>query len=312
MVNQPLVSCIIIFYNAEKFLAEAISSVLAQTYKNWELLLADDGSVDNSIAIAQKYAKEYPDQVHYVEHPGHVNRGMSATRNLGIANARGELIAFLDADDYWFPDKLLEQVTLISQYPEVAMLYGRSKYWLSWTGKPTDQNKDYIPSGYLPGRVYQPPELLIKSYPLGKATPPPPTDILLKRQAIEQLGGFEAGFQGIYQLYEDQAFFTKLYLKLPVLVSEKCWEQYRLHPDSCGSVVNKSGKYHMVRRFFLEWLEEYLSKENVQEPQVWQALQKALLIYRYPVLLILVKIKGVLVRFYQKVIGFSIKNLSIL
>src|SRR5438105_1562536 len=103
MSSKPLVSAITIFLNEEKFLQEAIASVFAQTYDNWELLLVDDGSTDASTEIALRYAKQYPEKVRYVEHRGHQNRGMSAARNLGIRNAKGQYIAFLDADDVWLP-----------------------------------------------------------------------------------------------------------------------------------------------------------------------------------------------------------------
>src|SRR5205809_3316024 len=78
---QPLVSGTIIFLNAERFIDEAIQSVLAQTYENWELLLVDDGSTDGSTAIARSYAERYPAKIRYLEHPGHKNHGMSASRN---------------------------------------------------------------------------------------------------------------------------------------------------------------------------------------------------------------------------------------
>src|SRR5437773_4242914 len=99
MTNKPLVSVIIIFLNAEKFIEEAIESVLAQTYDHWELLLVDDGSIDSSTEIALRYAEQYPGKVNYLEHEGHQNRGMSASCNLGIRNTKGEYIAFLDVDD---------------------------------------------------------------------------------------------------------------------------------------------------------------------------------------------------------------------
>jgi glycosyltransferase involved in cell wall biosynthesis len=72
MDNQPLVSVIIIFWNAERFIAEAIESVFAQTYRAWELLLVDDGSSDGSMAIARRYAERDPQRVRYLEHPKHV------------------------------------------------------------------------------------------------------------------------------------------------------------------------------------------------------------------------------------------------
>ena len=233
MGNQPLVSSIIIFFNAEKFFEEAIESVFSQTYENWELLLADDGSTDRSTAIAQQYAQKYPEKVRYLEHERHQNRGMSATRNFGIRHAKGEFIAFLDADDVWLPHKLEQQVAIMQLQPEAGMIYGKSLYWHSWTGNPEDLQRDFIPDCYVKSDIlHHPPSLLTLCYPLGGAIPPPPTDILLRSKTVEELGGFEAGFQNIYQLYEDQAFFAKLYLKFPVFVADNCWDQYRQHADS--------------------------------------------------------------------------------
>ena len=135
MRNEPLVTGIIIFFNAEKFFEESIESVFAQTYKNWELLLVDDGSTDGSTAIALRYAEQHPEKVRYMEHNDHQNRGMSATRNLGIKNAKGEYIAFLDADDIWLPQKLEQQVAILEDQPEAAMIYNSTYLWYSWTGR---------------------------------------------------------------------------------------------------------------------------------------------------------------------------------
>ena len=99
MTNQPLVSVVLIFWNAERFIAEAIESVFAQTYRTWELLLVDDGSSDSSTTIARSYSERDPQHMHYLEHPGHVNHNMSASRNLGIGNAQKAYVAFLDTDD---------------------------------------------------------------------------------------------------------------------------------------------------------------------------------------------------------------------
>ncbi len=68
------------------------------------------------------------------EHEGHVNKGLSATRNLGIRSSRGEYIATLDADDIWLPNKLREQVSIMESHPEIGMVYGNTKAWHSWTG----------------------------------------------------------------------------------------------------------------------------------------------------------------------------------
>src|SRR5215212_3401935 len=136
MSSKPLVSAIVAFSDAERFIEEAIESVFAQTYDNWELLLVDDGSTDGSTRIALGYAERYPSKVRYLEHPGHQNRGTGASRNLGIEHAKGEYVAFLDADDVWLEHKLGQQVAVLNSHPEAGMLYGATHYWYTWTGNP--------------------------------------------------------------------------------------------------------------------------------------------------------------------------------
>ena len=111
--SEPLVSIVVIFLDAEAFIEEAIESVLAQTYRHWELVLVDDGSSDGGSEIARRYAASHADRIRYIEHDRHQNRGMSASRNAGIREARGEYIAFLDADDVWFAEKLEHQVAIL-------------------------------------------------------------------------------------------------------------------------------------------------------------------------------------------------------
>src|ERR687886_2833620 len=118
MSSEPLVSNIVIFLDAGRFIQEAIESVFAQTHGTWELLLVDDGSTDDSTQIARRYAARCPEKVRYLEHPGHQNRGKEISRNLGISHAEGEYIAFLDADDVRLPHALEQQVAILNSYPE--------------------------------------------------------------------------------------------------------------------------------------------------------------------------------------------------
>ena len=97
--RELTVSVIVCFLNEERFLAEAVQSVLGQTFADWELLLVDDGSCDASSVIARQLAATDPGRFDYIEHADHRNLGLSASRNAGIRRARGRYIAFLDADD---------------------------------------------------------------------------------------------------------------------------------------------------------------------------------------------------------------------
>ncbi|WP_144427427.1 glycosyltransferase family 2 protein [Nostoc piscinale] len=163
MNKKPLVSCIVIFFNAgEKFFIEAIESVFAQTYDNWELLLVDDGSTDGSSVIALQYAEKYLEKVRYLQHEHHQNRGMSATRNLGIRNAKGEYIAFLDADDVWLPQKLEQQLAIMESNPQAKVVFGSTQFWYSWTGNPKDSKRDRIRELGIPSNgLFHPPKLLV-------------------------------------------------------------------------------------------------------------------------------------------------------
>ena len=132
-MSPPVVSIVTIFFNAVRFLEDAVASVLAQTYERWELLLVDDGSTDGSSEIGRTLAARHLDRVRYLEHPDHANRGMSASRNLGIRHGRGDLVALLDADDVWEPEKLTRQVALLEAHSEVDLVYGAPLYWFGWT-----------------------------------------------------------------------------------------------------------------------------------------------------------------------------------
>ena len=189
------------FFNAEKFLAEAIDSVFAQTFQDWELLLVDDGSTDRSTVIAETYARRYPGRVRYFDHDGHRNLGKSSSRNLGLGQAKGQYVAFLDADDVFLPHKLARQVGILEAHPMAAMVYGRTQYWYGWTGKPSDLNRDAISElGIQAGKLYRPPLLMTRFLKNGGIVPCL-CALLVRRLAIEKVGAFE---ESIQQLYEDR------------------------------------------------------------------------------------------------------------
>lgn len=250
--DPPRVSVVLIFFNSRRFLAEAIDSVLAQDFKSYELLLVDDGSKDGSTAIAKSFQRRFPQLVRYLDHPGHANRGMSATRNLGAAAGHSEFIAFLDFDDRWAPQKLGEQVAILELFPAVDLVCGKVRYWRSWEG-----GEDSLkPTGHVHGRPVRPPEALLSLYPLGTATAPCPSDLLLRRDTFNAVGGFEEAFTGAF---EDQAFLTKVYLEGTVYFADELWLDYRLHDQSCMAEVRRAGLQELAKRRFLRWFEDYLS-----------------------------------------------------
>jgi glycosyltransferase involved in cell wall biosynthesis len=282
MSDHTQVSVIMPFLNMETFLTEAIESVRAQTFAGWELLLCDDGSTDGSTATARQYAARFPEEIRYLEHPGHRNRGASAARNLGLHAARGELIALLDADDVWLPNKLEEQVPILQAHPEAAMLYGDTQLWFSWTGHADDRARDYVPPhGLEPNRLYHPPTLIVPYFLRREVLTPCTCSVLLRRDAALRVGGFEASFRSIYT---DQAFYAKLCLVSSVYVAEGCWARYRQHKDSAYQTVKRTGRRYEARRVFLKWLEEYLAQEGKENEEIRRELRAELRSDRLPIL----------------------------
>lgn len=112
MEKEPLVSIIAPLYNSEKFIAETIESVLAQTYKNWEMLIVNDCSKDNGAKIAEEYSKK---DKRIKLFNNEKNEGVSFTRNRAIDLSNGKYIAFLDSDDLWHKEKLEKQIGMMEE-----------------------------------------------------------------------------------------------------------------------------------------------------------------------------------------------------
>ncbi|MBQ6083271.1 MAG: glycosyltransferase family 2 protein [Bacteroidales bacterium] len=106
-------------YNAERYIAQSIESVLAQTYDNWELLITDDASTDKSVEIISKYSKN-DERINVLVPDEH--QGISRTRNMSISRARGRFVAFLDSDDIWYPEKLEKQIKFMLEN-DIAFTY---------------------------------------------------------------------------------------------------------------------------------------------------------------------------------------------
>jgi glycosyltransferase involved in cell wall biosynthesis len=281
--HRPHVSVVINFLNGEKFIQEAIDSVLAQTYGDWELLLVDDGSTDGSTEIARACVSRFPEKVTYLEHEGHQNKGSGASRNLGIRKARGEYIAFLDADDAWFPQKLQKQTEILDAAPEAAMVVGPARVWCSWSEQPSPA-KDYDSvAPYAADRIVEPPEVL-RAQLENERDAPFPSGMLIRRAVAEEVGGFEEEFRGKFMVVDDQVFCAKVCLRYPVFALREPVFKYRIHPDSLCQTSLARGEHSRARQRFLEWLEAYLDGRVERDSAVWRELQRQLRPYRRPLL----------------------------
>jgi glycosyltransferase involved in cell wall biosynthesis len=254
----PLVSAVTIVRDCERFLAEALDSVLGQTYSSIELVIVDDDSTDRSAEIAERFVRAAPDRVRLVRTAEGATRGMSAARNLGVRAARGDLIGFLDADDLWRSEKVAEQVAVLDAHPTAGMVYGRTQMWHSWDSNAA-RGDYFYDLGVESDRLY-PPLGLLPQLLENRAQSPTTCNALIRREAYEQAGGFEETFPG---LYEDQVFFAKIYVHAPTYVSSRYWARYRRHEANDPRRRFSYARYYRERSAFLEWLADYLGDTPV-------------------------------------------------
>ena len=278
--DAPLVSAVIIFLNGVKFLTEAIESVFDQTYQHWELILVDDGSTDGSTLIAKRLAEQHPGRVQYLEHPHHANLGMSASRNAGINAAKGVLVALLDSDDVWVPDKLNDQIAIFQAHPGVQMVYGNNLFWHSWNENSKQQ--DYkLNQGAIVDTVFDPTQLLLHYFRPLKAAMPVPSDLVFSRDMAVQRGGFDAGFRN---MYEEHPFLLKVFAHEPVFVSSRCWTRYRQHEESTVASWQQTNLPGHGVSALLRWTEDFLRASGFEGTEVWRAMEKSRFRFKHPLL----------------------------
>ncbi|MCH9731242.1 MAG: glycosyltransferase family 2 protein [Actinomycetia bacterium] len=259
-------SVVLNFLNEERFLEEAVHSVCNQTLQDWELILVDDGSTDQSTKIARELATRDA-RIRCIDHPGHENKGGSASRNLGVANTTAPYIAFIDGDDVWVPTKLAEQVELLERMPGVAMVNGALRYWYGWDPAATEEDETVLTGGVADRRI-DPPEAALTIYPL-VLVDGAGVDLLVRRSVFDAVGGFEERFRG---MYDEQSLLVKVFLRYPIYISSRAWLLYRQHDDSCCARISQSA-YFRVRGAFLDWLKDDV--ERLGDPRVSAALRRA-------------------------------------
>lgn len=252
--KNPKVSVIIPSYNTARFVVEAVESVLNQTYKDYEILVIDDGSTDNT----QEVLEPYKEKIHYIYQP---NQGAAIARNHGCRLARGEFLAFLDADDYFFPEKLAAQIACFDDDPSLEMIQN------GW--RLVNQNGEKISDVTLWEAA---PELDLKSWVIYKMVRP--SAMMLRREWWEKVGGFDHR----YPPTEDLDFALRLCLmgcKMKWL--KEVYTGYRQHDSnlmSSGYKLMKNTEIIMEEFFARPELPEEIRQLRTQERYlctVWMA-----------------------------------------
>lgn len=155
MKVSPLVSVIMPAYNAQRYVGEAVESVLAQTYPHLELICIDDGSTDKTRAILASFGE----RVTLISLEG--NRGIAEARNAGIRVAQGTFLAFMDADDVWEPNKIAEQIARFDARPELDISFTHMQCFISPELDPATKDLRYCPPNPVPG--YLPPTAVVRT-----------------------------------------------------------------------------------------------------------------------------------------------------
>lgn len=193
---SPKVSVIIPAYNCARYIAEAIDSVLAQTYQDFEIIVVDDESTDGTGEVVRRYA----DRVRYIRQD---NRGPSGAKNTGIQAARGEYISTLDGDDLWLPQRLEKLVPLLDQQPELGFVYGDC-YRIDETPDRIQPRTAFeIHGGARRGWVLE--RLVMVNFV-------PSQSVLIRRRALDVVGLFDES----YRIGEDWDLWLRLAARYPV------------------------------------------------------------------------------------------------
>lgn len=223
-----LVSVIVPVYNREKLVKEAVSSILAQTYKNLEIILINDGSTDQSLEVLKQFETENPDQIKVIDQK---NQGQIAARNNGIRASSGEYIAFLDSDDLWLPEKLELQIPLFG--PEVGLVYS-SVELIDDHGK--SKGFDHINPG-LQGNIF--PELLVKNRMTGGT-------VVVRKDVLDEVGLFDPQFKAA----ENWDLWLRICKKYEARAINKPLVKYRVHDDnmSKNSILMLDSKRQIMEK----------------------------------------------------------------
>ena len=245
---MPTISVIIPVYNGEKTIKQTIESVLNQTFRDFELLIINDGSQDATLEIIQAINDERIQVFSYQ------NSGVSASRNRALTKAKGEFISFIDADDLWTPNKLELQLKALQDNPQAAVAYS----WSDWI----DESGQFLRSGghiTVNGKAYE--KLLLRDFIESGSNP------LIRKQALDEVGCFEQSVTPA----EDWDMWLRLAARYEFVTVEVPQILYRISPNSASFNIVKmeAGSLKVIERVF------------AQAPESLQDLKRETLASRY-------------------------------
>ncbi|MYL26818.1 MULTISPECIES: glycosyltransferase [Halomonadaceae] len=230
MTSGPLVSIVTPTFNRADYLREAIDSVSAQTYANFEHLIVDDGSTDDTAGVVASYGDE---RLRYFRQE---NQGQSVARNVGIENSRGEFICFLDSDNAWVPDKLRQQLEAFESHPEAGVVYG-DIISIDAEGSEFSRRNMRRHSGWIT-------EALLGDNFVSMNTTMTHTELL------RRVGGFDPADR----YAEDYGLWLRVSLHAPFAYVPECWAYYRIMENQISSdkLIRLEANESLIQSFIQE------------------------------------------------------------
>ncbi len=212
--DNPVVSVVVPVFNGEKYLAETLNSIYAQSYKNLEVIVVDDGSDDSTASIAQSY-----DRLRYIHQP---RAGVGSALNTGFRAASGSLFAGLDSDDLWSPDKIELQLHALNERPELDIVFGHVEQFISPELDEAARASVHCPEGAQPG--------------------PSICTILMRRESFLKVGWFSVELK-VGQFIDWYLRATELKLLIEMLSQTVMYR--RLHKSNLGLVNQQSNSQYL-------------------------------------------------------------------
>lgn len=240
------VSIIIPTFNRSSLLKRALGSVYSQTSSEYEIIVLDDGSIDNTAKMIEQF---YPNVRYYYQS----NKGVSSARNQGIKMAKGEWLAFLDSDDEWMPEKLEKQLKLLEDYPEYKVCH-TEEIWIRQGVRVNQMNKHQKTGGWI----------FPQCLPLCAMSP---SSIIIHRSVFDDVGLFDTQLPAC----EDYDLWLRITAKYPVLyIEEPQIMKYGGHEDQL------SQKYWGMDQYRIKALQKIIAENTLNDENKKQAINMLL------------------------------------
>jgi len=239
-MENPTISCIVPVYNGERFLSEALDSILGQTYRKLEVIVVNDGSTDRTESVARQYGAR-------IRYHRQSNTGPPAARDEGVRISNGELVAFLDADDLWYPEKLERQLARFQARPELDLCFTHAKHF--WVAEMKEEEKRF------------------QNHRLSQTLPAYLTQsILVRRELFQTVGTFNTGLK-----FADAMdwFLRAVHQGAVMELLPDALLYRRMHQKNCSM---ESGTRQMTPEFeeaLLKVVRDSLIRRRAQEDQYW-------------------------------------------